>query len=143
MRQAKLMISMSVVALLGATTFGIGASVTSRPTMMTERDYEALKIAIAIDADDGMAMCNSFPGNGRLACQSEVRAERAVQLAELEMRYRGTYEAARDVRMVRIRANYEKARTQCFGLSGYERDTCIVRAHAEKARALMAVKAEA
>lgn len=140
MRQSRLLLKMSVVALLGATTFGIGASVTSRPSLMSDRDYEGLRVAITLEAEDGMAMCSSFHGNGRLLCQAEVRAEQQVQLADLEMRFRGTFEAAREARTVRIRANYEKARARCFGLSGYDRDSCIVSAHAEKARSLMAAR---
>lgn len=142
MRQSRLLLNMSAVAILGATTFGIGASVTSRPSLMSDRDYEGLRVAMTIEAEDGMAMCNSFHGNGRVLCQTEVRADLRTQLADLDMRFLGTYEAAREARLVRIRAAYEKARARCFGMSGYDRDSCIVSAHAEKARSLVVARVD-
>lgn len=142
MKQPRLLLNLAGVALLGATAFGIGAAVNSSPTLMSVKDYEGLRVAITMDADEERAQCNRLGGARRLACHAEARADLDVHLAELEVKYRGTHEAAQAARKVRIRADFDKARAQCFGLSGYSRDSCIVEAHAGKSRSLVAARTE-
>ena len=142
MRQVSMMISMGAVALAGATALGIGASVSSAPSMMTRSDYEALKVAIGMEAKDLQLACDNERGAGRHLCQAESRAREEVLLAELEARYRGTFSAARDATFTRIRTKYDVDRSRCFAYAGARRDNCVVAAHAERARALMAIKAE-
>lgn len=142
MRQVRMMISMGVLALAGATAFQIGASVSSAPSMMTRTDYETLHKVISAEAQDLERACDALRGAERHVCQAEARAREQVLLAELEARYRGTFSAAREAHMVRVRARYEVDRSRCFAYAGFQRDSCVVAAHAGKARALMALKAE-
>ena len=142
MKQVRMMISMGALALTGATAFQIGASVSSAPSLMTRGDYETLKVAIATEAQDLQLSCDALRGGERQVCHAESRAREEVLLAELEARYRGTFAAARDATMVRIRAKYDVDRSRCFAYAGFKRDNCVVAAHAEKARSLMAMKAE-
>jgi hypothetical protein len=142
MGQLKMMISMGAVALAGATAFGIGASVSSTPSMMSRGDYESLKVAITLEAQDLQMACDSQRGADRHLCQAETRAREQVLLAELEARYRGTFAAAREAGFTRVRAKYDVDRSKCFAYAGARRDNCVIAAHAERARALMAIKAE-
>jgi len=142
MRQVRMLVTLTAVALFGATTFGIGASVTSTPSLMSRGDYEALKVAIAMEADDLMLACDSLRGAERHVCQAETRARETTLLAELEARYRGTFLAVREAHLAAIRARHEVERSKCFALGGTQRDNCVVTAHAERARALMTLKAE-
>ena len=143
MGQLRMMIAMGVLALTGATALGIGASVSSTPSMMTRADYEAYILAIATETQDLQSSCDSLRGTDRHVCQAETRAREQVLLAELEARYRGTFAAAREAGFTRIRAKYEIDRSKCFAYAGVKRDNCVIAAHAERARALMAIKAEA
>ncbi len=142
MGQFRMMISMGALALAGATALGIGASVSSTPSLMARTDYDTLMAAIATEAQDLHLSCDSLRGADRHVCQAETRAREQVLVAELEARYRGTVAAARDANLTRIRAKYEVDRSRCFAHAGFKRDNCVVAAHAEKARSLMAFKAE-
>lgn len=143
MRQVGMKIAVGAALLTGATTFGIGASsVTSSPSLMSRGDHEALKVAIAMEGRDLLDSCDSLRGAERHVCQAETRSREVVLLAELEARYSGTYAAAREAHLTRIHGKYEVDRARCFALAGYMRDSCVVSAHAEKGRALMALKAE-
>lgn len=142
MGQVRMMISAGVVALAGATAFGIGASVSSTPSMMSRGDYEAAKVAIAAESRELSALCDTQRGTSRQVCLAETRGREEILLAELESRYRGTVTAGRDAAMVRVRAKYEIERSRCSAYAGFKRDSCVVSAHAERARSLMALKTE-
>ena len=142
MSQVRMLISMGAVALAGATAFGIGASVSSTPSLMSRGDFETLKVAIGAEAQELEVACDARRGADRHLCQAESRARQEVLLAELEARYRGTFSAAREANFTRIRAKYDVDRSRCFAYAGFKRDNCVVAAHAERARALMAIKSE-
>lgn len=137
-----MMISAGVVALAGATAFGIGASVSSTPSMMSRSDYEAARTAIAVESRELNAICDTQRGTPRQVCLTETRGREQILLAELESRYRGTVNAGRDAAMVRVRARFDIERSRCSAYAGFKRDTCVVSAHAERARSLMALKTE-
>ena len=137
-----LVVGLTTAALLGATGAGIGASVTSQPSLLSVEDYSALKTAINKVLDDEESACQALRPAARLECLAEVQSTANVQLAELEARYRGTVNAARKAQLVRIDAAYTMARAKCFGLAGFDRDSCIVAAHAQKAHARMQIHAE-
>ena len=142
MRQIGMMLSIAALALAGATAFGIGASVTSTPSLMTRGDYEGLRLAITLEAQDLQVACDARRAAERHVCQAESRAREQVLLAELEARYLGTFATSREATLTRIRAKYDVDRSKCFAYSGFKRDDCVVAAHAERARSLMTIKAE-
>ena len=78
MGQLRMMIAMGVLALTGATALGIGASVSSTPSMMTRADYEAYMVAIATETQDLQSSCDSLRGADRHVCQAETRAREQV-----------------------------------------------------------------
>lgn len=140
MGQMRMLVATGFVAIAGATAFGIGASVSSTPSMMTRDDYEAMKVAVAIESNDVQRACDQERGAERQLCSAENRAREEILLADLEARYRGTFSANRDATLVRVRAKYDVDRSRCFAFAGFKRDNCVVAAHAERARALMAIK---
>jgi len=137
-----MLMSTGAVALIGATGFGIGASVSSTPSMMSRADYESTRTAISVEAAELQLACDGLRSAERHLCQAETRARESVLVADLEARYRGTVTAAREANFARIRAKYDVDRSRCFAYAGIKRDDCVIAAHAERARALMAIKAE-
>lgn len=129
-------------ALTAATTVGIGATVTTTPSLMSPGDYTALKRAITAETGDLQLACASLRGPDSHVCRTENAASERVMLAELEARYTGTFRASREAVLARISSKFDVQRSKCFLVTGFQRDTCIVAAHAEKSRALMAIKAE-
>jgi len=142
MNRVRMMVSMAAVAIGGASAFGIGASVSSKPSLMSRSDYESMRVIVHLDGQEAFAACDAQRLAARQLCQAEARAREEVLLADLEMRYRGTFSAARDARFTKIRAKYDVDRSRCFAFAGVKRDNCIVAAHADRARSLMAIKAE-
>jgi hypothetical protein len=129
-------------ALTAATTVGIGATVTTTPSLMAPGDYLALKRAITIEIADLQLACGSIRGPDSHICRAENVASERVMLAELEARYKGTFRASREAVLARIASRFDVQRSKCILLTGFQRDNCVVAAHAEKSRALMTVKAE-
>ncbi|QJR14325.1 hypothetical protein [Usitatibacter palustris] len=142
MKQRTVLIAITAAGLLGAAGLGIGASATSEPSLMSRSDYQSLRDAIAKTTADDFAACETMKPVARGECLAEARASESVQLAELEVRYRGTVSAANNVHLARIDAAYQVARSKCFLLSGAGRDNCLIAAHAQKAHARMQAHAE-
>jgi len=129
-------------ALTAATTVGIGATVTTTPSLMSRDDYVALKRAITAETTDLQLACGSIRGPDSHICRAENVASERVMLAELDARYKGTFRASHDAVLARIASRFDVERSRCVLLAGFQRDNCVIAAHAEKSRALMAVKAE-
>ena len=129
-------------ALTAATTVGIGATVSTTPSLMSPDDYIALKRAITTETTDLQVACGSIRGPDSHICRTENLASERVMLAELEARYKGTFRASREAVLVRIASRFDVDRSKCILVTGFQRDNCVVAAHAEKSRALMAVKSE-
>jgi len=141
MKKIHRMILMAGV-LTAATTVGIGATVSTTPSLMSPGDYQALKRAITAETGDLQLACASLRGPDSHVCRAENVASERVMLAELDARYKGTFRATRDAVLARITSRFEVERSKCFLVTGFQRDNCIVAAHAEKSKSLMAVKAE-
>ena len=129
-------------ALTAATTVGIGATVSTTPSLMSPDDYFALKRAITTETADLQLACGSIRGPDSHICRTENVASERVMLAELEARYKGTFRASREAVMARIASRFDVERSKCILVTGFQRDNCVIAAHAEKSRALMAIKAE-
>jgi len=136
------LMALMATALTAATTVGIGATVSTTPSLMTPDDYAALKRAITVETSDLQLACGSIRGPDSHVCRAENVARERVMLAELDARYKGTFRASRETVLVRIASRFDVERSRCIVLTGFQRDNCIVAAHAEKSRALMAIKAE-
>ena len=142
MKRVQLMVLMATATLTAATAFGIGSKVHSTPSLMTNTDYRALKSAIISETADLQLACAALRGPDSHICRAENVASERVMLAELEARYRGTFRASREAVLARIASRFDVERSKCFLVAGYNRDNCIVAAHAGKSRALMAIKLE-
>lgn len=141
MKQRTILIALTAATLLGAAGVGIGASVTSQPSLMTQSDYESLRAAVAKVGEDDEKACEALQPLRRQACLAEVRAATAVHFAELETKYRGTVKSAHALQLARIDAAYTKSRGRCVDMDTYKRDSCVVAAHAERAKAKVAAHA--
>ena len=132
--------AIAAATLLGVAGLGIGASITSTPSLMAKADYVALKEAIVRSIEDDLDTCKPMAALARSECVAELRADEAVQLAELEVRYRGTVAAAREAQLARIDAAYRAERAKCIAKGGAERDSCLIAAHARKAHERMELR---
>jgi hypothetical protein len=86
--------------------------------------------------------CDGIPvTNDREFCRTEALATELVRTAEVEQAFRRTEHSARALQRARIDARYQTDRARCGALAGYQREKCLVRAHAARGRALLQASA--
>jgi hypothetical protein len=123
------------------TAVSIGASLDSPRSLMTRQDYVEAGRTIDTEARLALARCRDLDPSMRSPCRTSAHGDERVRRAELEARYRGTVEAAAEVRLTRIRASFDAARARCSLHSGEVRTACLEDARGERLRALAEVRA--
>jgi len=122
----------------GAAAVGIGATFDSPRSLMTRQDYAQARSSLETQTRAALAHCRELESRERLLCRATARGDDRIRKAQLEARYRGTVEAAADVRLAKARAAFEIARVQCNDRSAEEKSSCLDDARAERSRALAA-----
>ena len=126
----------TVITSAAAIGFGAAAGTADNPNL-TRAQYEADLLGIAETGGTLQLACAAFTALERELCRAEAAGIEAVQVAELEARYRRTPYAERAVQRARIDARYQMERTRCGAVNGVRRDRCLVQAHAAKGLALL------
>jgi hypothetical protein len=127
----------------GVAAAGIGASFDSPRSLMTRQDYAQARQALESESRAAFARCRTLEARERALCRAAARGDDRVHKAELEARYRGTVEAAADLRVARARAAFDVARVDCNERTAEEKNSCLSAARAERSRALAAALAAA
>ncbi len=124
-----------------AAALGIGAVYNTSSRSMSDAEYAQALASIAAARARALALCDERPGRAADACRVEANANEAVQAADLEAIYRRTEPSTRAALRARIDARHQIARAKCEELGGYNRDKCLISAHAAKGRALLDTQA--
>ena len=140
MKKTTLVATLAGALLVSVTAFGISAAVDSPRSLMSPSDYSAAKRVIEADAHSLIAKCRDQDGAARDLCKAEVRADERVRKAELEAQYRGTVQAAAEVKVAKAKASYDVAKARCADHRGEDKVTCLRSARAERAKAVEAAK---
>lgn len=120
----------------GVAAAGIGASFESPRSLMTRQDYGQARQALESESRTAFARCRTLEAHERGLCRAAARGDDRVHKAELEARYRGTVEAAADLRVAKVRAAFDVARVRCNDRAAQEKTSCLNAARAERSRAL-------
>ncbi|HZZ92262.1 MAG TPA: hypothetical protein VFE23_06850 [Usitatibacter sp.] len=131
-------VALGTGALIGsAAAIGIGTSDAASPASLSRTQYQdALARAVA-GRGNALARCESVDAAHREICRTEAGAEATIAVADIEERYRQDASSARDAQRARIDARYQVARARCQALAGFQKDTCLISAHAARGRALL------
>jgi hypothetical protein len=131
-------VALGTGALIGsAAAIGIGTSDAASPASLSRMEYQdALARALA-GRGNALARCEPLDAARREICRTEAGAEAMIAVADIEERYRQDARSARDAQRARIDARYQVARARCQALSGFQKDRCLISAHAVRGRALL------
>ena len=133
----------AIVVALGTGAFITSAAAlsiggTAAPAGEVNRQaYEASLKGVQAARDASIARCETLAANDREYCRTEALATDMVRTAEVDDAFRRTEQSARALQRARIDARYQTDRARCAGLGGFQREKCLVKAHAARGRALL------
>ncbi len=120
-----------------AAAIGIGVTNAGTSESMNAAQYRAALSAVEAWREHEAARCESLADLQRELCHAETAGGGMVRAAQIESAYRRDQQSARALQRARIEARYQVERAQCGAYGGFKRDKCLVRAHANKGRALL------
>lgn len=130
-------VALGMGAVIGsAAAIGLTNSDAATP-VLSKTQYEDALARIAALRGNALARCDSARAAAREVCRTEASADAMIQVADVEERYRHDDRSARDAQRARIDARYQVARARCQALSGFQKDKCLISAHAARGRALL------
>jgi hypothetical protein len=91
---------------------------------LTREDVKAHKVRLEESYDNAQKRCRRVQGVPRELCNERARADRDVQLAELELQAAPTPANDRRLRQQKAEAAYAIALVQCKTMEGVPRDVC-------------------
>jgi hypothetical protein len=138
MNRATLVALCIATLVTSAAAIGIGsASEPAKAPALARAEYVAAVERVDASRTAALGACAAQRGLARDACESQAEAAAALAKAELDTRYRRTPQAARREQRARIEVRYQAARARCTALGGYDRDRCLIDAHAVLGLALL------
>jgi hypothetical protein len=100
------------------------AAVAQAAPPFTKEAYKAQQLRIEGDYDVAQGKCKSLQGNARRVCYEQVRGERDIAQAQLEMQFKPSADADEKVRLARAEATYAVAVQKCKSMDGSAREVC-------------------
>lgn len=139
------MTTRAIVVALGTGAFITSAaalSIGGNDASMQELDrhgYEASLRGAQAAREARLGRCEALAAaNDRDYCRTEAQALDLVRVAEIEQSFRRSEQSARALQRARIDARYQVDRARCAAVpGGMQRETCLVKAHATRGRALL------
>ena len=113
-----------------ASTTGMDKAAYTKERERAEADYKAAK--------DG---CKPLKGNEQDKCQAEAKYKEQVAKADLEMKYKGTADAAYDAAVKKAKAKHDLDKQKCHDLKGAEQSACKKQASADEKKTIADAKA--
>ncbi|HWU34414.1 MAG TPA: hypothetical protein VN023_04235 [Methylovorus sp.] len=110
---------------------------------ISKPNYEAGKVRVQEAYQQEKSLCDHVSGNDSEVCLEQARANRNIQLAELEAQFKGSQAAWIEAEQEKAESNYNVAKQTCQGM--IEEDTkrvCISKARGERDSAFTAIAAE-
>ena len=110
---------------------------------ISKPNYEAGKVRVQEAYQQEKSLCDHVSGNDSEVCLEQARANRNIQLAELEAQFKGSQAAWIEAEQEKAESNYNVAKQTCQGM--IEEDTkrvCISKARGERDSAFNTIAAE-
>jgi len=106
--------------------------------VMTRGDYEIALRGLEAARPARLARCEALAAVDKDVCRTEAQARELVRVAEIEQDFRPSEQSARALQRARIDARYQVERARCgLQAGGFKREKCLVKAHANRGRALL------
>ena len=140
MNRSALVATLAGTLFFGAAAFGLDAAMDNTRSLMSRPDHDRALASIERTTRAALAQCRDASEAARELCRVRARAEDRIARADLEARYLGTVEAESNARVVRARARFEVARSECFAPATTDRAHCLSEARNGEARAIAAAR---
>ena len=134
----------AIVVALGTGAFISSAAALSlsgaEPSKeLTRSEYQTALRGLEAARPAHLARCEaSSSAVDKEVCRTEAQARELVRVAEIEQDFRRSEQSARALQRARIDARYQVERARCgLQAAGFKREKCLVKAHANRGRALL------
>jgi hypothetical protein len=136
MNRIALVATLAGTLFFGAAALGIDAAMDHPRTLMSRPDHDRALADIERTTRTAIGQCRTIVESARELCRTRAHAEDRIARAELDARYFGTVEADTNAKLVRARARFEVARSECFAGANADRARCMSDARNGEARAV-------
>lgn len=113
-----------IACLAAALCCATAAFAADRAPTMSKEAYKAQQERVEAEYDAAQARCKPMKGISRDVCNEQVRGNRDVAAAELEMQYKPSADADEKVRLAKAEAVYAVALQRCKEYDGNTREVC-------------------
>jgi len=127
-----------------ARTKGVASRTTSEVAAATHMDrsaYTKERESIEATYKAKKKECAPLKGNEQDKCQAEAKYNEQVAKADLEMKYKGTPDAAYDAAVKKAKAKHDWDKQKCHDQKGAEQSACKKQASADEKKAIADAKA--
>ena len=118
-----------------------GASEVAAATGMDKSAYTKERESIEATYKAKKKECAPLKGNEQDKCQAEAKYNEQVAKADLEMKYKGTPDAAYDAAVKKAKAKHDWDKQKCQDQKGAEEKACKKQADADEKKAIADAKA--
>ena len=127
-----------------ARTKGVASRTTSEVAAATHMDrsaYTKERESIEATYKAKKKECAPLKGNEQDKCQAEAKYNEQVAKADLEIKYKGTADAAYDAAVKKAKAKHDWDKQKCQDMKGAEESACKKQASADEKKAIADAKA--
>jgi len=127
-----------------ARTKGVASRTTSEVAAATHMDkaaYTKEREAAEATYKAKKKECAPLKGNEQDKCQAEAKYNEQVAKADLEMKYKGTPDAAYDAAVKKAKAKHDWDKQKCHDQKGAEQSACKKQAEADEKKTIADAKA--
>jgi hypothetical protein len=113
-----------IACLAAALCCATAAFAADREPTLSKDAYKAQQQRIEAEYDAAQARCKPMKGIPRDVCNEQVRGQRDIAVAELEMQYKPSADADEKVRIAKAEAVYAVALQRCKEFDGSTKEIC-------------------
>ncbi len=127
-----------------ARTKGVASRGTSEVASATHMDksaYTAEREKIEADLKVAKKACDPLKGNEQDKCKAEAKYNEQKAKADLEVKYKGTADAAYDAAVKTAKAKHDWDKQKCHDMKGAEQSACKKQASADEKKTIADAKA--
>ena len=117
-----------------------GTSEVASATGMDKSAYTAEREKAEADLKAAKQKCDPLKGNEQDKCKAEAKYNEQVAKADLEMKYKGTPEAAYDAAVKKAKAKHDLDKQKCHDLKGADQSACKKQAAADEKKTIADAK---
>ena len=118
-----------------------GTSEVASATGMDKSAYTAEREKIEADFKAAKKTCDPLKGNEQDKCKAEAKYKEQVAKADLEVKFKGTSDAAYDAAVKKAKAKHDLDKQKCHDMKGADQTACKKQASADEKKAIADAKA--